>query len=464
MGAFLQIFPLFAQAAPATPNVWYAVLNWLITLGEPGLTIEGFPGAVLSWVKVVGLYCLMGWVLAWTYKAYKNQQIIGRTKILDYAALAAIGGLVCSVLLQIMQSTGRIGTKSVGGLPVVTLIVMISAIVILLWLERTVWSAVIRVGTKADLNTLGAMHLALAFGVVTSVFIRRDQIAHNLPGNWGQAIVNGVRYGGTYMGFVVFLRLLATLIPELFALRPRRLYSIAWLSVKEASRRMWAPYVVTVLFFLVLAFTSWFIQAPPRPAEFGRLYVITLTLVCSLLLTLMIAILTPLSIPADIQNQTIYTIVSKPVRRLEMVWGRLIGFMALVTVLVLVFTGVSLLYLYRTVKGEIDAVAAQGIGREGRPIRRRTDPPRARGSDAQQDVGAGSREGLADVPRFSRPDQADGRGHWQRARVPQLCGGRHQGGGDLGFRYRRTPCRQVSARDSATRRQPRPHANSRAFG
>ena len=34
-----------------------------------------------------------------------------------------------------------------------------------------------------------------------------------------------------------------------------------------------------------------------------------------------------------IQQQTISTVVSKPVRRLEMIWGRMIGYMALVTVL-----------------------------------------------------------------------------------------------------------------------------------
>ena len=95
---------------------------------------------------------------------------------------------------------------------------------------------------------------------------------------------------------------------------------------------MWAPWVVITVFLLVLAFTHWFLQ-PPRAAEMGRLYVGTLTLLCSVLLTVMVTILTPLSLPTDIQQQTIYTVVSKPVRRLEMIWGRMIGYMALVTVL-----------------------------------------------------------------------------------------------------------------------------------
>ena len=116
---------------------------------------------------------------------------------------------------------------------------------------------------------------------------------------------------------------------------------------------MWAPWVVITVFLLVLAFTHWFLQ-PPRPAEMGRLYVGTLSLLCSVLLTVMVTILTPLSLPTDIQQQTIYTVVSKPVRRLELIWGRMIGYMALVTVLVLVFGGISLLYLWRTVGATID--------------------------------------------------------------------------------------------------------------
>mgnify|MGYP001044191044 FL=1 len=130
---------------------------------------------------------------------------------------------------------------------------------------------------------------------------------------------------------------------------------------------MWAPWVVVIVFGLILAFTHWFLQ-PPRAAEMSRLYVGTLTLLCSLLLTTMVTILTPISLPTDIQQQTIYTVVTKPVRRLEVVWGRMIGYMALVTALVVVFGVVSLTYLWRTVgltieKTEAAAVKAESEGR-----------------------------------------------------------------------------------------------------
>jgi hypothetical protein len=164
----------------------------------------------------------------------------------------------------------------------------------------------------------------------------------------------------TYMGYVVLLRVAMLLLRELIAIRSRRLYSIARLSIYEANRRMWAPWVVITVFLLVLAFTHWFLQ-PPRPAEMGRLYVGTLTLLCSVLLTVMVTILTPLSLPTDIQQQTIYTVVSKPVRRLELIWGRMIGYMAMVTILVAIFGGISLIYLWRTVGSAIRITEAQAV-------------------------------------------------------------------------------------------------------
>ena len=107
----------------------------------------------------------------------------------------------------------------------------------------------------------------------------------------------GVRMSSTYMGYFVLIRVGVYLLMELVAVRGRRLYSIARLSIYEANRRMWASWAKSsTVFLLVLAFTHWFLQ-PPRPAEMGRLYVGTLTLLCSVLLTVMVTILTPLSLP-----------------------------------------------------------------------------------------------------------------------------------------------------------------------
>ena len=85
---------------------------------------------------------------------------------------------------------------------------------------------------------------------------------------WRDGLIYGVRIGVTYMGYVVLLGSRVLLVIELFAVRGRRLYSIARLSIYESNRQMWAPWVVITVFLLVLAFTHWFLQ-PPRPPRWA---------------------------------------------------------------------------------------------------------------------------------------------------------------------------------------------------
>ncbi|HEX8200617.1 MAG TPA: hypothetical protein VF590_09025, partial [Isosphaeraceae bacterium] len=223
---------------------------------------------------------------------------------------------------------------------------------------------------RADLAVLAALHLALGLGLAGALATRDIPDLRPI-----HPLAIGARLGATFMGYVVLARVLGLLAGEVVALRARRLYAIAWHTVLESNRRMWAPWVVLAVFGVILAFTHWFLQPPEdqRAAELGRLYVGTLMLLGSLLLTVMVVILTPISLPQDIQQQTIATVVTKPVRRLEMIWGRILGFMALVTVLLAVFGGVSLLYLNRTVGGtirEVEAAArlAQQQGRAAKAL------------------------------------------------------------------------------------------------
>ena len=132
--------------------------------------------------------------------------------------------------------------------------------------------------------------------------------------SWLDGLDFGVRFGATYMGFVVLCRVAVRLLER----AGLRTWSAALLDRPAQHLRVEpedvGPVGGVTVFLLVLAFTHWFLQ-PPRAAEMGRLYVGTLSLLCSILLTVMVTIMTPLSIPTDIQQQTIYTVVSKPVRR-----------------------------------------------------------------------------------------------------------------------------------------------------
>jgi ABC-type transport system involved in multi-copper enzyme maturation permease subunit len=277
-----------------------------------------------------------------------------------------------TVLVRTLEGARQLPVYAVGAVPLAALITYFALLVLALWVELGLWRTVRRFGRYSDILVLLGIHVALLLGLAVGVLMQRygfmSSVSPTQKTTWTDGLVYGARYSVIYMGYVILVRILAQFVGELVAVRGRRLFSIAQLSVYEANRKMWAPWVVIIVFALVLAFTHWFIQ-PPRAAEMGRIYVSTLTLLCSLLLTAMVTILVPLSLPNDIQQQTIYTVVSKPVRRLELIWGRMIGFMALVTVLIAVFGAISLGYLWRTVYTTIQntETAAVKAKKENRP-------------------------------------------------------------------------------------------------
>jgi hypothetical protein len=361
MSALASISQLWSQAvALATPEWLRPTLLWLYLFGSTDVSVPGLVGGLIYWFKVVSLFCLIGWVVSWLVTAFKERLIAGGK--LDIAALVGILGGIATLLLHQLVLSERMPRVMLGPISLVALLGLVSLALVVLWIEAGLWRAILRLGRGAELTVLVGMHAAMGFGLVLG-FNDFIQMVHQSvapqPGDvggmsWKNGLILGARLGLTYMGYVVLVRVAWSALRELVNVRIRRLLAIARLSVIESNRRMWAPWVVLTVFLVILAFAHWFLQ-PPRPAEMGRLFVSSLTLLCSMLLLAMVTILTPLSLPQDIQNQTIYTVVSKPVRRIELIWGRMIGFMAIVTVLVLIFGAIDLMYLSRTVGGTIRA-------------------------------------------------------------------------------------------------------------
>ncbi|WP_165249695.1 ATP:cob(I)alamin adenosyltransferase [Paludisphaera soli] len=376
MSAFPSWPLLWAQAAatPPPPLEISPALNnalvWFFLAGEPSLTLSGLVGGLLTWLKAVGLLSLFGWVGYWVVTAVK-ERVVGVGRWFDYLGLAALALIPLTVLVQVMQEQKWVKAASLAGVPLTSLMSFAAVIFLGFWALIGVWRTIGRLGRRADYLVLVGMGLAFLLGLGVGLVMARVNLLPQIIGSptsgWRDGIVYGARLSVTYMGFVVLLRVAGLLLGEVLAVRGRRLYAIARVTLYESNRKMWAPWVVVIVFGMVLAFTHWFLQ-PPRAAEMGRLYVGTLTLLCSLLLTSMVTILAPISLPTDIQQQTIYTVVTKPVRRLEIVWGRMLGYMALVTVLVAVFGGVSLAYLWRTVQGQrvLTTQAAEKAQAEGR--------------------------------------------------------------------------------------------------
>ncbi len=129
------------------------------------------------------------------------------------------------------------------------------------------------------------------------------------------------------------------------ALRFRRIWALAKLSFKEAIRNR-VLYGFSAM-LLVLLFGTWFI--PYKPEYQVRSYVGLVYWVMKILLLVTAVIVAAFSIPTDIRRQTIHTIVTKPVERFEIVLGRFLGFTALMTLVLIVMTSVSVVYVLRGV-------------------------------------------------------------------------------------------------------------------
>jgi hypothetical protein len=150
-------------------------------------------------------------------------------------------------------------------------------------------------------------------------------------------------YASIFGGAFALVAVLVPFAANVPAFRVRRIWALARLSFKEAIRRkvLW----VFLALLLVLLFASWFIQS--NPGDQVRTYVQVVSFSMSVLLLLVAGLLASFGIPTDMKQQTIHTIVTKPVERFEIVVGRFLGYVALLTLVLVAVSGVSLLYVLR---------------------------------------------------------------------------------------------------------------------
>ena len=132
-------------------------------------------------------------------------------------------------------------------------------------------------------------------------------------------------------------------IGDLVSISPRRVMALSWLAVKESIRRR--VVVVFAIFILVLLYAGWFLD--PKSTNPALLYLSFVLTATSYLVLVMALFLSTLSLPADIKNRTLHTVVTKPVRMSEIVLGRIIGFTAVGTFLLVVMGLISYVFVIR---------------------------------------------------------------------------------------------------------------------
>jgi hypothetical protein len=156
-------------------------------------------------------------------------------------------------------------------------------------------------------------------------------------------IVSAARYGPVE-GFYAMARSIRDLVAfDLPGTSIRRIYALARLAFKEAIRRK--VLFVVGLFVVGLLMAGWFLN--PDSSEPARLYISFVLTGTNYLMLALALFISAFSLPADIKSKTIYTIVTKPVRPTELVLGRMIGFLAVGTMMLIPMGIASYIFVVR---------------------------------------------------------------------------------------------------------------------
>ena len=143
--------------------------------------------------------------------------------------------------------------------------------------------------------------------------------------------------------------------------------AMAGLAIRESLRRY--VLVVFAVFAVILLFAGWYLDVDSDNP--GRLYISFVLRTTNFLVILLAMFLSTFSLPADMKNRTIYTVVTKPVRGWEIVMGRIIGFAAIGTMILVLMCLFSYVFVIRGLKhshrerrGRISAARGpNGVGR-----------------------------------------------------------------------------------------------------
>jgi hypothetical protein len=232
--------------------------------------------------------------------------------------------------------------QSAGGFATVGLILFL-----LLGLPR--WRSQDRASVPGWMSGLfmGATGLSflsyIGFGLSLLAFMGKDPFTSRGP------LIAGILL--TVASASAIVAVIVPFLTNVVRMRVRRIFALAKLSFKEAIRRR-VLYAFSAI-LLVFLFATWFVDS--KPADQVRTYVSIVSAATTYLLMATALFLVPFSIPTDIKQQTIHTIVTKPVERFEIVLGRFFGFLALMTIVLIVMTGLSLLYVLREINPDAAA-------------------------------------------------------------------------------------------------------------
>ena len=170
-------------------------------------------------------------------------------------------------------------------------------------------------------------------------------IAAILLGLFVGYVVASFRHG-PFEAFYIVAQVVGEAVPDFLGTSPRRVLAMARLAVKEALRRK-VVLVAFAIFAILLLFGQWFMTGTDNPE---KRFMNTVMFGTQMLTLLTVMLISAFSLPEDIKNRTIYTIVTKPVRATEVILGRIVGFGFLGTVLLTLMGVISFFFVSRNLE------------------------------------------------------------------------------------------------------------------
>jgi len=189
-----------------------------------------------------------------------------------------------------------------------------------------------------------------------------DPIPYNLPLAFGTFLIALIAVStiALIVGLVVSLLTVGTHGPglvwevmqrgwrDITQMSARRIGALTSLTIKESRRKK--AFWVLILFLILFLFAGWFLPNENSRIETPAKPFIAFVLTTIQWMTLPVALLLSCwGLPTDIKDRSLHTVVTKPVRRGEIVLGRIFGYGAVITAFIVVMGLGGYIFIVRQV-------------------------------------------------------------------------------------------------------------------
>ncbi len=182
----------------------------------------------------------------------------------------------------------------------------------------------------------GVLRWLIAFGLVVAVSLLVSLV--------GSLAAYGAAGPARLLGRLAFSA------RDLSNFSPRRIFAISLLTYREAIRRK--ALLTFVVFAVLFMFASWFLTgSSDRPEQDVEVYVGFVFTTISWLVLLVGGVLACFGLPEDIRLRSLHTVVTKPARRNEIVLGRMLGFGAVCTLMLVLMGIIGQIWIVRQASG-----------------------------------------------------------------------------------------------------------------